>query len=111
MSDYLLGIDVVVFGVLSYLRLAAVGLASAYLAIVANELGSAGPIWMGLLIAAFFHALNLALAAFSPMIQALRLHYVEFFSKFVIGGGRPFRPFGWRPENTPAQSPPSPRRR
>ena len=97
--------------VLSYLRLAAVGLASAYLAIVANELGSAGPIWMGLLIAAFFHALNLALAAFSPMIQALRLHYVEFFSKFVIGGGRPFRPFGWRPENTPAQSPPSPRRR
>lgn len=97
--------------VLSYLRLAAVGLASAYLAIVANELGSAGPIWMGLLIAAFFHALNLALAAFSPMIQALRLHYVEFFSKFVLGGGRPFRPFGWRPENTPAESAPSPRRR
>ena len=65
----------------------------------------------GLLIAAFFHALNLALAAFSPMIQALRLHYVEFFSKFVIGGGRPFRPFGWRPENTSAESAPSPRRR
>ena len=80
--------------VLSYLRLAAVGLASAYLAIVANELAGAGPIWMGLLIAAFFHALNLALAAFSPMIQALRLHYVEFFSKFLAGGGRPFRPFG-----------------
>ncbi|HEU6444563.1 MAG TPA: V-type ATPase 116kDa subunit family protein [Gaiellaceae bacterium] len=82
--------------VLSYLRLAAVGLASAYLAIVANELAVAGPIWMGILIAAFFHALNLALAAFSPMIQALRLHYVEFFSKFLAGGGRPFRPFGGR---------------
>ena len=97
--------------VLSYLRLAAVGLASAYLAIVANELGSTGPIWMGILIATFFHALNLALAAFSPMIQALRLHYVEFFSKFVTGGGRPFRPFGQRPEDLPAESMPQPQRR
>ena len=92
--------------VLSYLRLAAVGLASAYLAIVANELGSVGPIWIGILIAAFFHALNLALAAFSPMIQALRLHSVEFFSKFVIGGGRPFRPFGRRPDDVPDESTP-----
>jgi V/A-type H+-transporting ATPase subunit I len=82
--------------VLSYLRLAAVGLASAYLAVVANQLGSLGPIWMGVLIAALFHALNLALAGFSPMIQALRLHYVEFFSKFYEGGGEPFRPFGER---------------
>ena len=47
-------------------------------------------------LAALFHALNLALAAFSPMIQALRLHYVEFFSKFYEGGGEPFRPFGER---------------
>jgi V/A-type H+-transporting ATPase subunit I len=82
--------------VLSYLRLAAVGLASAYLALVANQLAALGPIWMGVLIAALFHALNLALAAFSPMIQALRLHYVEFFSKFYEGGGEPFRPFGER---------------
>lgn len=88
--------------VLSYLRLAAVGLASAYLAIVANELAAAGPIWMGVLIAAFFHALNLALAAFSPMIQALRLHYVEFYSKFLDGGGRPFRPFGRTAESSEA---------
>jgi V/A-type H+-transporting ATPase subunit I len=82
--------------VLSYLRLAAVGLASAYLAVVANQLGSLGPIWMGVLVASLFHALNLALAGFSPMIQALRLHYVEFFSKFYEGGGEPFRPFGER---------------
>jgi len=27
-------------------------------------------------------------------VQALRLHYVEFFQKFLTGGGRPFRPFG-----------------
>ena len=82
--------------ILSYLRLAAVGLASAYLAMVANELAVLAPLWIGLFIAVFFHALNLALAALSPMIQALRLHYVEFFSKFYEGGGQPFRPFGER---------------
>ena len=82
--------------VLSYLRLAAVGLASTYLAMVANELTVVGPIWLGVFVGVFFHTLNLALASFSPMIQALRLHYVEFFSKFYEGGGRPFRPFGAR---------------
>jgi V/A-type H+-transporting ATPase subunit I len=80
--------------ILSYLRIAAVGLASAHLANVANELGSVGPIWIGVLVAIFFHALNLALAAFSPMIQSLRLQYVEFFGAFFVGGGRPFTPFG-----------------
>jgi len=82
--------------VLSYLRLAAVGLASTYLAMVANELSVLGPIWLGVFVGLFFHSLNLALASFSPMIQALRLHYVEFFSKFYEGGGQPFRPFGAR---------------
>jgi V/A-type H+-transporting ATPase subunit I len=82
--------------VLSYLRLAAVGLASTYLAMVANELSVIIPIWLGVFIGLFFHALNVGLASFSPMIQALRLHYVEFFSKFYEAGGKPFRPFGDR---------------
>ena len=82
--------------VLSYLRLAAVGLASVYLAVVANELASVGPIWIGVVVAAFLHALNLALAGFTPAIQSLRLQYVEFFSTFFIGGGQAFRPFGAR---------------
>lgn len=84
--------------ILSYLRLAAVGLASAHLAGVANQLGTVGPIWVGVLVAVFFHTLNLALASFSPMIQALRLQYVEFFGAFFIGGGRAFKPFGRVPE-------------
>jgi V/A-type H+-transporting ATPase subunit I len=45
-------------------------------------------------IAALFHALNIAMGAFSPSIHALRLHYVEFFSKFYEAGGTPFQPFG-----------------
>jgi V/A-type H+-transporting ATPase subunit I len=80
--------------VLSYLRIAAIGLASVYLARVANELGMAAPLWLGVIVAALFHALNLVLGVFSPTIQALRLHYVEFFGKFYEGGGKAFRPFG-----------------
>lgn len=80
--------------VLSYLRLAAVGLASVYLAVVANELAAAAPLLLGIVVATFFHALNVALAAFSPMIQSLRLHYVEFLPTFYDGGGEPFSPFG-----------------
>jgi V/A-type H+-transporting ATPase subunit I len=30
---------------------------------------------------------------FSPSIHALRLHIVEFFSKFYEGGGQPYQPF------------------
>ena len=80
--------------VLSYLRLAAIGLASVYLARVANELGTAIPLAFGIIVAALFHALNLALGTFSPTIQSLRLHYVEFFDKFHEPGGTAFRPFG-----------------
>jgi V/A-type H+-transporting ATPase subunit I len=87
--------------VLSYLRLAAVGLASTYLAEVANQLGARGPLLLGLLVATLFHALNLALAAFSPTIQALRLHYVEFFGQFYEGGGRLFAPLGGSAARSP----------
>ena len=80
--------------VLSYLRIAAIGIASVYLARVANELGALGPLWLGVIVATLFHALNLALGVFSPTIQALRLHYVEFFGKFYEGDGAPFQPFG-----------------
>ena len=90
--------------VLSYLRLAAIGLASVYLARVANELGAAGPIWVGVIVASLVHALNLALGTFSPTIQALRLHYVEFFATFYESGGRAFRPFG-TPTVTPSHTP------
>jgi V/A-type H+-transporting ATPase subunit I len=80
--------------ILSYLRIAAIGLSSVYLAQVANSLaGVFGNLLLGLIIASLFHALNLALGAFSPTIQSLRLHYVEFFGKFYEGGGEPFRPF------------------
>ena len=80
--------------VLSYLRIAAIGLASVYLAKVANDMaGIVGNIIVGIIIAVLIHTLNLALGAFSPTIHSMRLHYVEFFRKFYEGGGRKYEPF------------------
>jgi V/A-type H+/Na+-transporting ATPase subunit I len=80
--------------VLSYLRIAAIGLASVYLAKVANEVaGLVGSAIVGIIIAVLIHSLNLVLGAFSPTVHSLRLHYVEFFRKFYEGGGRPYQPF------------------
>ncbi len=96
-----------VTNVLSYLRIAAIGLASVFLARVANELGAAAPLALGVAIAALFHAMNLALGAFSPTIQALRLHYVEFFTKFYEPGGEPFAPFGAAAARRPVRPAPT----
>lgn len=80
--------------ILSYLRIAAIGLASVYLAQVANQMaGKLGNLVLGALVAVLIHALNLVMGAFSPTIHSLRLHYVEFFRKFYQGGGRPYEPF------------------
>ncbi len=80
--------------ILSYLRIAAIGLASVYVAQLANDLaGSIGSVIIGVIIAVLIHALNIVLGAFSPTIHSMRLHYVEFFRRFYEGGGRPFEPF------------------
>ena len=42
------------------------------------------------------HALNFGINALGAYVHTLRLQYVELFSKFYEGGGRPFRPFALR---------------
>jgi V/A-type H+-transporting ATPase subunit I len=83
--------------VLSYSRLMALGLASAMLADVANAIGrELSPRAAGLAIALLLHAVNFSLGLVSPVVAALRLHYVEFFERFYEEGGEPFHPFALR---------------
>jgi len=80
--------------IMSYARLMAIGMASVVLAIVANEFaGAVGIAIVGIAAAIMLHLLNLVLGMFSPSIHALRLHMVEFFSKFYHGGGQLYKPF------------------
>lgn len=79
--------------IVSYVRIMAIGLCSVLLAVVANRLGGAtGDVLAGLLVAGVLHAFNLLLGVFAPTVHSLRLHYVEFFSKFLDLGGRRFEP-------------------
>jgi V/A-type H+-transporting ATPase subunit I len=89
-----------VFGdVLSYLRLFALGLASASLALTFNGLAhQAGQIQgVGLLFAILIllvgHVLNLMLALMSGVVHGLRLNYIEFYNWALSGEGYAFQPF------------------
>jgi V/A-type H+/Na+-transporting ATPase subunit I len=80
--------------VLSYARIMAIGMASVMLAITANRLGGvAGSLLAGILVAGALHAVNLVLGFVDSSIQGLRLHYVEFFGRFVEPGGTRYEPF------------------
>lgn len=86
--------------VLSYMRLFALGLASASLAITFNDLAMSvmqalkGPgILFGLLILIIGHVLNFALAMMSGVVHGLRLNYIEFFKWGLPDEGIVFRPF------------------
>jgi V/A-type H+-transporting ATPase subunit I len=79
--------------IISYVRIMAIGLTSVLLAFVANNLGGlTGDVVTGVAVAGLLHLLNIVLGVFSPTIHSLRLHYVEFFSKFMEQGGRGFKP-------------------
>ncbi|PXF58624.1 MAG: V-type ATP synthase subunit I [Candidatus Methanogaster sp.] len=92
----------VMTNILSYSRLLAVGLSSIGIATAVNTMSgmawSSGGIYIVLASVIFIlgHALNTALSIIAPGLHALRLQYVEFFTKFYEGGGRIYDPFGYK---------------
>jgi len=80
--------------IISYARIMAIGLTSVLLANVANQLsGLTGDIILGLIVGGIIHLIGIIIGVFSSSIHSLRLHYVEFFDKFIELGGRKYRPF------------------
>jgi len=97
--------------VLSYTRLVAVGLSSVAIAMVVNfmsigmfiapglaNLSIVGivMILVGIVIFLLGHTLNVALGILGGGLHSIRLHYVEFFTKFYKGGGKKYVPFGMK---------------
>lgn len=89
---------------MSYTRIFGLGLASAVIAMVFNQIGvvikdmmPSAPA-LGWLIACviFFigHAFNLGINTLGSYVHDSRLQFVEFFGKFYEGGGRLFAPLG-----------------
>lgn len=89
--------------VLSYMRLFALGLASASLAATFNGLAldlaggvPGGGVALAIVVAALGHGINLALGIVSGAVHGLRLNFIEFFGWGLTEEGYPFRAFARR---------------
>ncbi|MFH1614177.1 MAG: V-type ATP synthase subunit I [Planctomycetota bacterium] len=84
--------------ILSYLRLMALGMASGGVAMAINVLAKTvrGIPYVGLLFAIVLlvvgHIGNTLMSALGAFVHTMRLQFVEYFPKFLIGGGKEFTP-------------------
>lgn len=88
---------------MSYTRIFGLGLASAVIGMVFNEIGNVImgliPIKaIGVIVAIFIllvgHVFNIGINALGAYVHNSRLQFVEFFGKFYTGGGELFKPLG-----------------
>lgn len=99
--------DLISYGsdLLSYSRILALGLASAVIGQVVNILATlVGPSVGGFIamVVIFIvgHLLNLVINVLGTFVHTSRLQYIEFFGKFFVDGGKPFRPLAPADEYT-----------
>ena len=82
-----------VFGdILSYLRLYALGLASAIVSATVNDMAAGMPLIFGGLVILAGHAVNMLLAIAGGIIHGLRLNFLEWYHYSFEGGGKLFHP-------------------
>lgn len=91
---------------LSYIRLFALGVSSAILGLVVNDMAfSAGNIdYVGFILTGLVllvgHTANLMLASLSAFVHPMRLTFVEFYKNVGFeGGGKPYKPFARKAKN------------
>jgi V/A-type H+-transporting ATPase subunit I len=84
--------------VLSYIRLMALGMVTAGFGMAINsivkqvmDMGIIGWI-MGAMVFIGGHVFNIANSCLSAFVHSMRLQFVEFFTKFLQGGGKDFEP-------------------
>jgi V/A-type H+-transporting ATPase subunit I len=90
-----------IFGdLLSYIRLFALGISSAILGLVFNQIAAqflGGSVWAYIpfiIILLIGHALNIFLASLGAFVHPLRLTFVEFYKNAgFLGGGKQYKPF------------------
>jgi V/A-type H+/Na+-transporting ATPase subunit I len=113
----LMALTEIVSHILSYTRLVGILLSSVILAVVINTVSQGmllnangslalhvGYIVIGAVVLLVGQTFNIILGVFEPGIQGARLIFVEHFSKFYEGNGRPFAPFGSARTHTRARS-------
>jgi V/A-type H+-transporting ATPase subunit I len=84
--------------VLSYSRLLALGLATGVIASVINAIAvlfgfNVVGILILIIVISIGTVFNVLINALGAYVHGSRLQYVEFFSKFYEGGGKPYQPF------------------
>jgi V/A-type H+-transporting ATPase subunit I len=87
---------------LSYARIMGFGLGSVIIAFLIDQYFTpnlSGGILVFIIYLVIFmllHFLNMLLGIFEGIVQGARLNFVEFFSKFYMGNGVRFKPFGYK---------------
>ena len=93
----LYGITSYVGDLVSYTRLMALGLAGGSIAgalnLLINQLPGVAAVVVAPILFVLVHIFNLLLSLLGAYVHTARLQYVEYFSKFYEGGGKPFTPF------------------